>query len=96
MNLTRLYADRICPACGFKLDFTPWEGNKIQERPCPSCGLFFGFDDIREDKREEVYLIARKRWIENGKRWWSKPPAPTDYNPDQQLANLARLENEFG
>ena len=76
MNVLELYSKQICPVCGYKLNFIPWEGEHFQERPCPSCGIFFGFDDRNEAKREQTYLLFRQRWIEAGKRWWSKPPEP--------------------
>jgi hypothetical protein len=96
MNLARLYAEQICPVCGFKLDFQPWVNDVPTECPCPCCGTHFGYDDADKSKRERVYLEFRNRWIKDGRRWWSKPPAPPDYNPDQQLANLARLEKQLG
>jgi Zn ribbon nucleic-acid-binding protein len=92
MNLTRLYAERICPVCGHKLDFVPWEGNEFQERACPCCGIHFGYDDRIESNREKVYLAWRQHWIDNDKRWWGKNPPP-DYKPDEQLAYLERLES---
>ena len=94
MNLARIYAAQICPVCGFKLDFTPWDNGKQIDRDCPCCGITFGLDDHDEAHREATYLRLRKQWTENGRRWWSKKPQPEDYNPSWQLARLEHLAAE--
>jgi hypothetical protein len=93
MNLARLYDERLCPACGFKLDFTPWKDGLDQEKPCPCCGLHFGHDDADESRRETVYHLLRQRWIEAGRRWWAKGEPPKEYDPPSQLARLEQFEN---
>jgi hypothetical protein len=92
MNIARLYTEQICPACGFKLPFTPWEDGIAKERFCPCCGIHFGYDDADESKREAAYLEWRKRWIAMGRRWWAKGEPSPDYNPAWQLARLEHLE----
>jgi hypothetical protein len=92
VNLARLYAERICPACGFKLDFTPWQNGVATERPCLCCGIYFGYDDADESGRESIYLLWRQRWIEGGRRWWASREQPADFNPPWQLARLEVLE----
>ena len=32
MNLTRLYAEHICPVCGHTLDFAPWKATSFKKR----------------------------------------------------------------
>lgn len=94
MNLQRLYSKQICPVCGYKLDFTPWAKEQSEELVCPCCGIHFGCDDVILEQREAVYTAWRRRWIKNGRRWWSKNPAPADFNPPWQLARLERFANE--
>ncbi len=79
---------QLCPVCGFDLSFTPWSIGIEAERPCPCCGIHFGHDDRLGCPREEIYATWRRRWIEEGKRWWSTAPRPADFNPDEQLARL--------
>jgi hypothetical protein len=95
MNLARIFAEQLCPVCGFKLDFKPWAeaAAKEKEQVCPCCGIHFGYDDQNEKEREAVYLTWRERWIEDGRRWWSKIPAPVDFNPPWQLARLEHFAN---
>ena len=68
MNLARIFAEQLCPVCGYKLDFKPWSGED-RERHCPCCGIHFGDDDADELKREATYLKWRDHWINNGRRW---------------------------
>jgi Zn ribbon nucleic-acid-binding protein len=93
MNLARLYAEHICPACGNKLDFAPWVGDKAAERACNCCGIHFGHDDAVAAHREGKYMHWRRIWISYGKRWWRGQPPP-DFNPDEQLKRLEALEDE--
>jgi hypothetical protein len=92
MNLARLYEARICPACGYHLNFTPWEGDDFHEHPCPCCGIMFGFDDLNQHRREQTYLLWRERWIESGMQWWSGQPAPDNWDANKQLTFLQRIE----
>jgi len=94
MNLARLYSERICPACGYKLDFQPWAKDESREQICPCCGIHFGLDDEDESRREQAYVLWRHRWISTGRRWWSNGPPPADYNPPWQLARLEQLANK--
>ena len=94
MNLARIYAEQICPACGYKLDFTPWADLNAKEQVCPCCGILFGYDDLNESTRAQTYLMWRQRWIDNRSRWWSKNPIPPDYKPGEQLAKVERLASQ--
>jgi Zn ribbon nucleic-acid-binding protein len=93
VNLERIFAEQVCPACGYQLDFTPWEERIQSERPCPCCGIHFGHDDLFELQRPAVYRAWRVQWIGLGKRWWSKDPPP-DFDPDAQLLRLYELADE--
>jgi hypothetical protein len=92
MNVARLYAEKLCPVCGFKLSFTPWENPAIGQH-CPCCGMHFGLDDMDESRREQTYVESRMRWIKMGRLWWSRQPQPEDYNPVWQIARLEHFAN---
>jgi hypothetical protein len=92
VNLARLFAEKLCPVCGYKLDFVPWD-TAASVRACQCCGIHFGKDDLVEDQRESVYLNWRRRWISTGRRWWGKSQ-PDDYNPAWQMARLEHFANE--
>jgi hypothetical protein len=93
MNLSRLYAEQLCPVCGFKLGFVPWQNGMPADKPCPCCGIHFGYDDANESSRANVYLTLRQRWISDGRRWWSADPVPPEYNPPWQLARVQTFES---
>ena len=88
-RLTRLDQNvpHLCPSCGFELDFDPRGRNPHSEKACPCCGIHFGYDDRLGDP-DAAYARWRQRWIDSGKRWWGKAPAPADFNADKQLAKL--------
>src|SRR4051812_7169359 len=93
MNLARLYSERICPACGYQLDFTPWAADSQFVRPCPCCGLHFGLDDADPVHRAGTYRKWRFQWIGYGKRWWSAKQ-PADYDPAAQLKRLEQVAED--
>ena len=90
MNLARIFAEQLCPVCGYKLEFTPWSGED-RERHCPCCGILFGIDDKDEARREAVYLNWRNRWLSTDRRWWSKKPEPANFDPIGQLTQLEQF-----
>src|SRR4051794_12084011 len=94
MNLARLYAAQICPACGNRLEFTPWAEGAAEDRPCPCCGVHFGLDDADLIRREMTYRRWRRQWISYGKRWWSAA-APPDFDPEEQLRRLEQLAEDL-
>ena len=96
MDFQRLYEAKICPACGFQLDFMPWADNTELEPPCPCCGIHFGYDDATEGLRWQAYEKWRRRWVDDGMRWWSNKPCAAGFNPAEQLARLDRLTLQSG
>ena len=82
----RLYLAKICPACGYRLDFTPWFGQQATDLYCACCGIHFGVDDARD--RNQAYEAWRRRWVEDGTRWWSSDPVPSDFDPYKQLSRI--------
>ena len=77
-----------CPACGFDLEFSPWDEGSPSDEICPSCGIQFGYDDAAggdESARARIYADWRRRWIEGGMKWWSKSARPEGWDPKKQL-----------
>ena len=87
-------SEKLCPVCGYELGFTPWESGVQSEAICPCCGIHFGSDDQVEALRWQKYIAWRRRWINDGKKWWSNEPVPADFDPNEQLARLERLADE--
>lgn len=80
----------LCPVCGCALFEGPWIGDSASDEICKSCGIHFGYDDAsgRDDQaRVHIYTAWRKKWIKAGMPWFSKSPAPSDWNPRQQLSD---------
>jgi hypothetical protein len=84
----------ICPVCGFP---------ELQESPrsnsgggsyeiCPSCGFEFG---VTDDDEGFTYRAWREKWVNQGMRWWAQSirDAPTNWNPVEQLKNIADEES---
>ncbi len=85
-------ANNICPVCGYDLGFQPRNGDSPSDEICPSCGIQFGYDDARGGEfREGQYFGWRKKWAQDGHRWYSSKPQPQDWNPEEQLKNLHGL-----
>lgn len=61
-----------CPVC----DFPELIDVPADYLICPSCGTEFGNDDAFYSHSE-----LRKKWIENGKKWFSHIPQPENWNP---------------
>jgi predicted amidophosphoribosyltransferase len=93
MNLVRLYDERICPACGNQLDFSPQAADQGHEHACLCCGIHFGYDDADALHREGTYKKWRRIWISYGKRWW-RGEVPLDFNPDEQLRRLECIADD--
>lgn len=80
----------MCPACGYDdLIDPPYtdEGGSSYEI-CPSCGFEYGFTDDNDGYTFETW---RQKWIAAGHTWYSRSPmrpAPPDWDPLKQLANL--------
>ena len=83
-------ADRyVCSVCGFPdLDEPPWTDGSGSNEICPSCGIHFGYDDAAGGdaaRREAVYREWRRRWIDDGMKWWSPSEQPSDWDPQVQV-----------
>jgi hypothetical protein len=90
MELQRMFDEKLCPVCGFALGFKPWDSGSPSDEICPCCGIQFGYDDHLPDVRELVYRDWRDRWVRSGSKWWSKRPAPPDFDPKTQLERLQK------
>ena len=77
----------ICPVCGYpELGERPCDvnGNPSYEI-CSCCGFEFGFDDSSNGVVFEDY---RKRWIDEGAKWFSPKKRPVSWNLSEQLKNV--------
>ena len=93
MNLARIFAEQLCPACGYKLDFQPWSGDD-SEHHCPCCGIHFGIDDKDEVAARSGLFELAESLAQYRAAWWSKEPEPADYDPTSQMARLERFAAE--
>ncbi|MCK4543621.1 MAG: hypothetical protein KAU17_15425 [Spirochaetales bacterium] len=77
----------ICPVCGYsELDEPPYDdGGNPSYNICDCCGFEFGFDDGSEEMSFEAY---RKKWIDEGIKWFSPDKKPSDWNIEEQLRNI--------
>jgi len=91
LNLEIIYGLQLCPACGYQLDFKPWDNRFPSDEICPCCGIQFGYDDATPGRREPIYEEWRSRWIADGCKWWSGRPLPPEFDPDGQLKRLASI-----
>ena len=58
----------LCPVCGSELAFQPWDGDSPSDEICHFCLIHFGYDDWRQELREQIYREWRDVWIANGRR----------------------------
>ena len=84
--------EQICPACGARLDFAPWQGQSPSDEICPCCGIQFGYDDAAGgdlEARSLAYDRWRDRWLSEGARWRSHAqPAPPGWSASEQLRRV--------
>jgi hypothetical protein len=84
----------FCPVCGFELVSPAWENDSPSDEICPSCGIQFGYNDMIDNlqTRKMIYVEWRKKWIEEGMKFWSTKnpfhPQPKDWDPEKQLENI--------
>ena len=79
-----------CPVCHYDGLYTPayTEKGNPSDEICPCCGFQFGLDDY--PNKEECQEKWRKKWIEDGSKWWADE-CPVDWNPQKQLESLKKL-----
>ncbi len=75
----------FCRVCGYDFgDFSPWEGPNGDVPSyviCSCCGAEAGYGDERLEK----IRYHRKKWIENGYKWFAKKRKPENWDPRKQL-----------
>jgi hypothetical protein len=72
-------SENLCPVCGYEMDDPPRDYNI-----CPCCGTEFGHHDVNASVSD-----LRSAWLQTGPKWWSTvTPAPENWKPLEQLANL--------
>ena len=77
----------ICPVCGFEGLTEPpsSQQNAPSYEICPCCGFEFGFNG---DNNEDTFTVFRKRWIDNGGKWFMPNRKPANWDMQKQLGNL--------
>ncbi len=89
---TATLPNHLCPACGYVLDFPPWNGPSSSDEICPCCGIHFGYDDATggsPGERQAVYARWRHIWISNGMKWFSRWRRPRpDWDAREQLKRI--------
>src|SRR5262245_21401994 len=80
----------LCPVCGFDLGFRAWDGDLQSDEICPCCGIQFGYHDLDPQRRRQVHLAYREKWVASGMRWWSDNPPPPNWDPAAQLSRVAK------
>lgn len=93
MNLEQIYELKLCPVCGFQLDFKPWNNVGASDEICPCCGIQFGYHDATPGRREPIYDEWRQRWIDDGRQWSSTNHAPPEFDADKQLKQIGLLDS---
>jgi hypothetical protein len=86
-----------CPVCGFDgLTEEPYDKHGCASFDiCPSCGTEYGNTDFNVSHKE-----LRKKWVENGCKWYSKSKSkidekPADWDPHQQLQKAGLIDEEM-
>jgi hypothetical protein len=83
-----------CPACGYELGFSPWNGASPSDEICPCCGIQFGYSDAAGgDPKGRILVYERWRaaWINNGMLWdEGKSSPPAGWDPHEQLRGLIK------
>jgi transcription elongation factor Elf1 len=77
----------FCPVCGYpELNEIPYDdlGNPSYEI-CSCCGYEFGFDDNSKNINFDTY---RKKWINEGAKWFIPEKKPLEWNLEEQLKNV--------
>lgn len=66
----------ICPICNYDgLYEPPYDEDGIGSYEiCLCCGLQFGYDDF--PNKDELIKLWRQKWIDGGRKWFSKCRKP--------------------
>lgn len=77
----------ICKVCGYnKLEYPQYlENGEPNFTICDCCGFEAGFDDLDQGMSIEEY---RKKWVEEGAKWFIPEKKPAEWNLEEQLRNI--------
>jgi hypothetical protein len=77
-----------CRVCGLKQEDPPWgeNGNTPSFTICDCCGVEFGY----EDRTEQSIKMYRKRWINEGAKWFKPQRKPKNWNLKDQLEQIPK------
>lgn len=77
-----------CRVCGFKQETLPWGEN--QKTPsftiCDCCGVEFGYEDITTSSIKAY----RKKWLDEGAKWFKSQKKPKDWTLNEQLQQISQ------
>lgn len=75
-----------CRVCGYYNDNLPWgkDGNCPTYEICPCCGVEFGNEDCTKESTKQY----RKKWINDGAKWFEPEEKPKNWNKEEQFINI--------
>ena len=78
----------FCRICGKKQDELIW-GEDDQSPTfniCDCCGVEFGY----EDSNLEAIRTFRRKWLEEGNKWWNLKAKPKNWSLNAQMKNIPK------
>lgn len=84
--------DNHCRVCGLDHGYPKWgdDGRCPDFEICGCCGTEAGY----EDYTIQSALLARKRWLEGGARWFDPRARPESWDLDTQMAQIPPVFRE--
>lgn len=79
---------KYCRVCGLQQPHPQYgnDGKSPTYEICDCCGVEFGYEDLT---RKSV-MGYRKRWIEEGCKWFDPEAKPSDWNFNDQMRNVPK------
>ena len=78
----------FCRVCGKRQDEPTW--GKDDQSPtfniCECCGVEFGYEDCNI----EAIHAFRKKWLQEGNKWWNQKAQPQNWSLEEQMKNIPK------
>lgn len=78
----------FCRICGKRQDEPIW--GKDDRTPtfniCDCCGVEFGYEDCNL----EAVQAFRKKWLQEGNKWWNPKAKPQSWLLEEQMKNIPK------
>ncbi|MGI9948613.1 hypothetical protein [Vibrio hyugaensis] len=76
----------VCRVCGLTQHEPPWggDGKSPNFDICSCCGVEFGYEDSSFISTTNY----RRKWLENGAKWFDLDEMPTNWCAKEQLKNV--------